>query len=286
VHPVPVARQAGEVEESPPVTADDELPAVSADDTRPTAAPIRHRGAPSRRALTFVVVPLIALVVASWVGDALAPTLAVEHPLVLLVLSPRMRNQVLVVNQIPVLVFFAVATLRLLAADPPFFFLGRWYGDSAVAWVARQSPRTAELVTGSERTWRGVLYPLVAIAPNNVVCLLAGSMGMRPLVFMVLNVAGTLGRLTLIVLFGAAFEEQINWVLELIGEYRWWLVALSTLVVAIFAWRGARAGGGELGQLRRLGKDLADDESDGESGTRSDADAGTGTASEDERPTS
>jgi hypothetical protein len=76
--------------------------------TPPTRPP------PSRWVLVAIVVPLIGLVIAAQVGDALAPTLVDTHPLVLILLNARNRNLILVVNQIePVWLFFVVGGLRL-----------------------------------------------------------------------------------------------------------------------------------------------------------------------------
>ena len=227
------------------------------DDAPPSPAP--GRGAPSRRALGWVVVPLIGLVIAQWVGDAIGPGLVPNpdegtsgSPYLLLALSSRLRWQIAVVNYVDPVAFFVVATLRLLAADPPFYLLGRWYGDSAVAWVERRSPTMAGIVKESERWYGKAAYPLVAIAPNNVICLLAGSSRMRPAVFFTLNVGGTLVRLWLVIQFGEAFQDQIDAVLGWIGEYRWWLVGLSSAVVAVLALQQVRSGTGEIAQLREL----------------------------------
>ena len=224
-----------------------------------TTTPDDHRGPPNRRALAFVVVPLIGLFIASQLGDALGPGLVPDpdepgsgNPLLLLLLSPRLRWQVAVVNYLNPVVFLLVGTLRLLAADPPFYLLGYWYGDSAVRWMERQAPGSAKILRRSEKYYGKAAYPLVAIAPNNLICLLAGSSRMRPAVFFALNVGGTLVRLWLVIQFGKAFEDQIDAVLDWIGRYRWWLVGLSSAVIGTLVWRQARSGTGELGQLREL----------------------------------
>ena len=222
------------------------------------AAAAPGQGAPSRRALAFVVVPLIGLVIASQVGDALGPGLVPDpdtgggNPILLLLLSPRLRWQVAVVNYVNPAVFFLIGTLRLLAADPPFYLLGYWYGDTAVRWMERRAPGSARFLKQSERYYGKAAYPLVAIAPNNLICLLAGSSRMRPAAFFALNIGGTVVRLWLVVQFGKAFEDQIDAVLSWIREYRWWLVGFSTLVVVVLSLRQLRSGTGEISQLREL----------------------------------
>ena len=187
----------------------------------------RPMGAPSRRALTLVVVPLIILWIAARLGDVFAASLLPSpdnpdqgNPYLLLVLSPNLRYQVGVVNYVNPVLFFVLATFRLMVADPPFYLLGRWYGESAVRWMERRSPGTGRFLRDAEGIYGKLAYPLVAIAPNNLICLLAGSSRMRPAVFFTLNISGTLVRLWLVVQFGQAFQDQIDWVLELVASYR------------------------------------------------------------------
>jgi membrane protein DedA with SNARE-associated domain len=254
----------------------DAAPHDDADDEVDADASTAGRGAPSRRALGWVVVPLVGLVAASWIGDAIGPGLVPDpeqpgsgRPELLLALSPRLRWQVAVVNYVDPVVFFAIATLRLLAADPPFYLLGYWYGESALRWAERNSPTAGAILRDSERFYGKLAYPLVAIAPNNVFCLLAGSSRMRPAVFFALNIGGTLARLWLVVIFGEAFEDQIDGALEWIGRYRWWLVGLSSVVVFVMAGSQLRSGTGEVAQLRDLGRSVG-----GEGGAGEDAGAG------------
>jgi membrane protein DedA with SNARE-associated domain len=82
--------------------------------------------------------------------------------------------------------------------------------------------------------WFGRAAPaIVLIAPNGYVCLLAGAAGMRVRTFVALNVIGTIGRLTLFTIAGAALRNELLDVLDFIQRYQWWLVAVSFLVVAI-----------------------------------------------------
>lgn|GEM_PF-390676 len=252
------------------------------DDTIEPAA-TKSAGPPSRKALAFVVVPLIGLVIASQLGDVLGPGLVptpvngvldpitrtlqalglMERssgtglgPIILLLLSPRLRWQVAVVNYVDPLPFFLLGTLRMLAADPPFYLLGRWYGDNAIAWAERRSPMIGRFMRDSESLFRYAAYPLVAIAPNNFICLLAGSSRMRPAIFFTLNIGGTLVRLWLVLQFGEAFSDQIDVVLTWVSSYRFWLMGLSAVVVGGLMLKEARSGTGELAQLRSLEDEL------------------------------
>lgn len=221
-------------------------------------------GAPSRRALAAVVGPIILLLIASNVGNAIAPGLLPvpgepersSNPLLLLALTPQIRNQIGVVNYLDIWVFVLVGSLRLLAADPFFFLLGRWYGDSAIHWMERRSKGAGDMLREVERLFSKAGYVLVFIAPNNLICLLAGASRMRPAIFWALNITGTVGRLLLIIVAGDMLEDQIDAVLGFIGEYRPWVLGASILIVLVLVGRQTRQGSGEIGQLRRLSEGI------------------------------
>lgn len=217
--------------------------------------PARERPTPSRLQLWLIVGPLISLFVAAQIGDALAPTLVNTNPLLLVVLNARNRNLILAVNQIDPVVFFLVATLRLLLSDPLFYLLGYFYGDAAVHWMERRSSTLGRGVRRFEEYFRVASYPLVAIAPNNLICLLAGSGGMAPLTFLVLNLGGTVVRVLLIMWLGEQLEEPIDWLLEFIAEYRWYLMAVSVTVVGVTMWRELRQGTSEVSGLAHLAEE-------------------------------
>lgn len=219
-------------------------------DEAPPATPARPT--PSRRQLWLIVGPLIGLFVAAQVGDALAPTLVNSNPVLLIALNSRNRNLILAVNQIDPVVFFVVATLRLLVSDPLFYLLGYFYGDAAVHWMERRSSNIGQGIRKFEEYFRVAAYPLVAIAPNNLICLLAGSGGMSPIAFISLNLGGTVVRVLLIMWLGETFEQPIDWVLDFIAQYRWYLMAVSVTVVGITLLREFRQGTSEVSGLTNL----------------------------------
>lgn len=220
----------------------------------PFDAPVRHR--PGRRTLTLLVVPIVGLIIASNVGDALATTLATTHPLTLIVLNSRSRNLVLVTNQLDALSFYAVATARLLVSDPLFFLLGFWYGEAAVQWMERRT-RTFGATMRQIEGWFGrAAYPVVFLAPNNIVCLMAGAAGMSVLGFFAANLAGTLLRLYLIRRVGEAFEAPIDDLLGFLSDYRIPLLMLSVVIVGASIFWEVRRGEGELEAVLHLDDDL------------------------------
>src|SRR5262245_27078874 len=225
-----------------------------AEDLRPPRSAARQR--PSRRAITLVSIPLICLVIMSYVGDALAPTLFDTHPVLLMALNSRTRNLVLVTNEVDPVTFYTVGLARLLISDPLFFLLGMWYGDAAVAWMERRTRTWGQFLRQIEDWFSKAAYPIIFIAPNNYVCLFAGAAGMPLKAFFAVNIAGTIFRLWLVRTFGNVFEAPIDDLVGWIGDHRIPLLALSITLVLLSLALEARKGETEVSSLARLDDEL------------------------------
>jgi membrane protein DedA with SNARE-associated domain len=222
------------------------------------AAPAPEAG-PSRTKVALVAVPIVALVIMSNVGVALTTTWAEDHPLALVLLTASNRVLVLTTNNLDATSYYLAGTARLLLSDPLFFLLGMWYGDRAIQWVERKSKTYGEMLRSVEGAFGKAAYALVVIAPNNYICLIAGAAGMNIGVFLVLNVAGTLVRLYLIRITGAAFESPIQSVLDVFEEYRIPLLVASVALVVFTVLNDRRKGKGDIGTLREFDADLDDE---------------------------
>jgi membrane protein DedA with SNARE-associated domain len=217
------------------------------------------RWRPSRSQLALVVTPIVALVVAAYVGDALTTTWADKHPLLLVLLNARSRVLVLVTNQLDAVTYYAAAGLRLLASDPLFYLLGLWYGDAMVVWVEKRSKTFGEQVRLYERAFSKAAYPLVFIAPNPYICLFAGASGMAVPSFFTINIAGTLVRLYLIRRVGEAFDSPIKSVLRFFARYRLPLFVFSVALVVFIVWNDRRQGKDEIGSMLELAEHPPDE---------------------------
>jgi membrane protein DedA with SNARE-associated domain len=225
-------------------------------DPIPPAVPA---GRPNRSRLVLVVAPIVALVVAAYVGDALTTTWADRHPLLLVLLNARSRVLVLVTNQLDPVTYYLAAGLRLLASDPLFYILGRWYGDAMVVWVEKRSKTFGEQVRLYERAFAKAAYPLVFIAPNPYICLFAGASGMRLGAFFSINIIGTVVRLYLIRRVGEAFDEPIQAVLRFFARYRLPLFVISVGLVVFIVWNDRRQGKSEIGSMLELTENPPDE---------------------------
>lgn len=215
------------------------------------------RTPPSPHTLKLLVAPVIFLVICSNVANVLWPTLQEDHPLLLIALSSINRYLILVSDQLDAVSYYTVGTLRLLVSDPLFFLLGYWYGDRALEWMDRKAPTYGPMLRRFQKVFGKAAWPLVVIMPNNFICLFAGAAGMRISLFFALNLVGTLGRLYLIRRLGEAFSSPIGSFQEVVGEYRWWFIAGSFVLVA-FSLRGEMKGGGELDTLVHVDEELAE----------------------------
>jgi membrane protein DedA with SNARE-associated domain len=235
------------------------------------------RRRPSRRALTLVSLPLIFLVIISYVGDAMAPTLVDRHPALLIALNARTRNLALVTNDLDPWTYYGIGFVRLVISDPLFFLLGYWYGDAAVEWMERRTRTWGQMLRQIEKWFGKAAYPIVFIAPNNYICLFAGAAGMSLRAFVVLNVTGSLFRLWLVRVFGRAFEAPLDSVVDWIGDNRGILLVVTVGIVLVSIALEARSGETEVGSLARLEEEL--DEAD--AARHPDQDEGTTPGSSD-----
>ena len=125
--------------------------------------------------------------------------------------------------------------------------------------MERRTPTFGQIMRTLERWFAKASWPLVVAVPNNPVSLLAGAAGMSVVVFATLDVIGTIGRLILLRVVGDIFAKPIAWFVDLVGQYRLPLLALTITVVAVTSIREWRAGTSEIEQLLELEHELDDD---------------------------
>ena len=229
-----------------------------AEDDQLANAPARRR--PSRRAITLVSIPLIFLVIISYVGDALAPSLVDRHPAWLIALNARTRNLALVTNDLDPWTYYGIGLVRLVVSDPLFFLLGYWYGDAAVEWMERRTRTWGQMLRQVERWFSKAAYPIVFVAPNNYICLFAGASGMSIRAFVILNVTGSIFRLWLVRVFGRAFEAPIDSVVDWIADNRAILLVVTVGLVLLSIAMEARSGETEVESLAHLDDELEEAE--------------------------
>ena len=223
------------------------------EEPEPAPAP---RPNPSRRTLVLLVAPIIVLVIAANVGNALWPSLVEDHPLLLIALDPRNRWLILVAKKVDMVPFFAVGIIRRLLSDPFFYALGFLYGDRAVRWVERRFAPDTGLVEWMEKRFSKLAPVLVFLFPGNLVCVLAGASKMKPLIFAITNVLGTITMLVLIWLFADAVERPVDGFTGFIGRNSRVFTALTIVFTLYWLWDQRRRGKGEPTSIAEVEKEL------------------------------
>ena len=213
---------------------------------------------PSRRTLTLILVPIIAIVATGTIGNAIHPALLKSHPMWLVAMEPRGRYLLLVANKdVALAPFIIVAVIRKLLSDPFFFLLGHLYRDNAVAWVERRFDNNSGIVRRIERLFRRAAPLMVFFFPGPLVCVLAGATGMRVATFVLCNVVGTFAVVTFYYYLAGTIEGPLNWLNDFYSDNFKWLLAISISLTLLWLWDQRRKG--KMPSLTESGAELEGD---------------------------
>ncbi len=195
---------------------------------------------------------MVALTISMYVGNALAPTLANEAPLVLLMLSPKLRWLFLVSPRLETLPFFLVPLARASVALSVYYALGRWYGDRSLRWLETRAGSALRPVLWVERKFHRARAPVTFIFPGPISALLAGADGMNRAAFFAVALGSIALRIWAVRALAQALRGPLLDVLEWVGDNQIWLTLASvTGVVMWVAWSNRRHVGPEetVGEL-------------------------------------
>jgi membrane protein DedA with SNARE-associated domain len=173
---------------------------------------VEERPKPSRRMLILLVAPIIVITTMGLIASAFTPTLATEHPLLMIALDARNRFLVLA-RRVDLVPFVIVAVLRRSFSDPLFYLLGRYYGENALRWLQKKGG-AGDLVPLTQKLFKKAGYPMVFAFPGAIVCALAGQTGMSPVGFMVTNLAGTLTAVFAVRRFSSTIASPVEGLLD------------------------------------------------------------------------
>jgi hypothetical protein len=191
----------------------------------------------ARTRITCLAVPMVAFTIAVYVGNALAPTLIEDAPLVLLVLAPKLRWLFLVANEVDPVTYFAVPLVRAGAVLTVYFLLGRWYGDRSLRWLESRAGGALRPVLWIERTFHRARIPVAFVFPGNVSALLAGADGMPVVVYFGVALASVALRLWAVRALAEVLRGPVLDVVNWIGDNQLWLTVVSVTGVMLWvAW--------------------------------------------------
>lgn len=198
--------------------------------------PIERRAPTPAVPAALLIAPIVALGVVSLVADGFGPVLALKHPLLQIMVDPKIRYLVITAHRVDLVPWFVAGSVRLAVTDPLWYLLGRWYGNDATRLIERHldAGRAIRLM---ERWFSRVSWLLVIVVPDGFVCLLAGATDMPPLLVGLLDLLGTVGRLLLVLVVARALAGPLTEATRFIAGYQWWFAALSVTVVGIYVVR-------------------------------------------------
>ena len=225
----------------------------------PALSPPQPRS-PGRRTLVLIVVPILVVVVVGTLGNMFHAPLLKDHPLWLVAMEPRNRFLLLVAEKVSFWPFLAVATIRRLVSDPLFYLLGYLYGDRGVRWMERKMGEGGGLVRAIERGFSKAAPVMVFLFPGAIVCVLAGATGMSPLLFLALNLLGTVTVVTLLFRLAEVLDGPLGAVNRFYGNNTRTLLVISIVVTIYWFWDQRRRGRSELQSISSIEKELEGDE--------------------------
>ena len=195
--------------------------------------------------------PLCVLTVASVVGNVLAPRLLAGNPLLLVALAPRALYLTVAAGQVPFGLFLVVGLLRLAAADPSHYLLGRLHGprltELATRWA--EPHRVLDLVL---RAWRRIGLPLVALSPTGKVIVVAGASGLPHRRVAAAALGGTLVQLLLIYAAGRVVAGPSQGLASQASDHSGLLLAIASVVTVVVALRARRRPRGQASSQSTL----------------------------------
>jgi membrane protein DedA with SNARE-associated domain len=229
------------------------------DETGAQPAPEPSRPRPSRTRLRLLLGLIVVITITNMVGDILAAGLVEKHPLWLISLNSRKRWILAVVPHTDVVPFFIIAVMRQLLSDPIYYALGRGYGDAGARWLEKKMGEGGAMIRWLESGFAKASWPMVAIIPNPIICMLAGASGMAPALFYALNLGGTIVSIAVFRSFGDVFGGPISAVTGFLNRWRIPLIALSFVAVAVNLAMNRKKGTSELESVSEMQRELEEE---------------------------
>jgi membrane protein DedA with SNARE-associated domain len=208
----------------------------------------------------LLILGAVGLYVLGFVTTTLTSKLLNDHPLGLIALSPRYRNFILTANRIDIAPFLVVGVLRLLASDPLYYLIGKYFGDSAIRWFTRMlggAEGGGKLIVKVEKWFNGprrwVAYALSTFFAGPIVCILAGAGKMRARTFFILDAIGTVIVVLVLKLFSEPLDPVVKRIVAFNGKYTKWITIVAVVSVVLSLTLGGKKDG--LKKASSLGKD-------------------------------
>ena len=196
-----------------------------------------HPPSNPRVRITVLAVPIVMLTIAVWVGNALAPTLVVDAPYLLLALSPRLELAALVSQKVSPVAYYLLPLARASMVLISWYFLGRWYNDRALRWAEDRSGKAAKPLLWVERHFNRARYPITFLFPINITAMLAGAGNMNPFGFFGVALTSIIFRYWAVRSLAERFSSTVLDISDFINQYQQYLTfGTIALVVGWVVW--------------------------------------------------
>ena len=180
---------------------------------------------PRPAARRFILILSGLLFAIGTIGSNVGPAWIDERPAVVLAMSSRNRNLLGSVPFIDPLSFTIIGFSRVLLAGVALFFLGRWYGATAIRWTEGQVGELPAIYSWFQRAVDKAGWLMVLLMPgSNLVCMMAGYRRMKPPAFLIFISVGIAAKLAVLWAGGKKFEDEIKSFLNAIDSYQWYIV--------------------------------------------------------------
>lgn len=201
----------------------------------------------SRAARRFILILSGALFVVGTIGSNVGPAWIDERPAVVLAMSARNRNLLASVPFIDPLSFSIIGFSRVLLAGVALFFLGRWYGATAIRWTEGQIGELPSIYDWFRRAIDRAGWLMLLLMPgSNLVCMMAGYRRMKPRLFLICISVGIAAKLGVLWAGGKIFEDEIRSFLDAIDGYQWYIVGGLFAITFLQSWRKAKRSMAEI----------------------------------------
>jgi membrane protein DedA with SNARE-associated domain len=165
------------------------------------------------------------LFVMGTIGSNVGPAWVDERPALVLAMSSRNRNLLGSVPFLDVVPWAAIGFTRVLFVGVVLYFLGKWYGATALRWTEGQLGELPRIYHWFQTAIdRAAWLMLILMPASNLVCMMAGHRRMRLRWFLSFIHTGIVLKLVVLRIGGDQFDDEITDFLGWLNRYQWWVV--------------------------------------------------------------
>jgi membrane protein DedA with SNARE-associated domain len=192
-----------------------------------TVAVERDQTAVRRRLTQLCIAALVVSAVVNKIGEASAPTLLANAPLLLVAASPNAKYVLLASGSVATVPLMLVALVRRMLLQPVVYGLGRMHGRSMLGWFDRNFKRIGRMMRAIERWFGRWPSPVTVAFPGGLTMFLAGDIRMRLARVLPLTAVGLAIRIGFTLWLGAVFSGPVESFVGFVGDNQGVLTVLT-----------------------------------------------------------